>query len=148
MKLKSIYIVLLSLFTTNLYSHVTPDAVIEHKGLKKFNMNGNSIKGLSTKFHGAKEFEVWKSQMGPGKSTPLHKHSSEEVFIILKGRVEVKVGDKVSIAQAPATIIAPANINHQIKNIGKTPTEQIVILGIDSKVWNSKGEELNLPWRK
>lgn len=138
-----------SIFLPSVYGHNvhSTTSVIQHENVKAFEMNGNSIQGLATKAHGAKEFEVWRSTMGVGKSTPLHKHSSEEVFVVLSGKVEITIAGKKSVAQAPVTIIAPANTYHQVKNIGNTKTEQIVILGIGSKIWNSAKKELKLPWR-
>jgi quercetin dioxygenase-like cupin family protein len=142
-----IFFTLYSSLLTNGYGH-TPNPVIVHSEVKSFNMNGNTIQGLATKAHGAKEFEVWRSTMGVGKSTPLHKHSSEEIFVVLAGKVEITIGNKTSRAVAPVTIIAPADTYHQVKNIGSSVTEQIVILGIDSEVWNNEGKKLSLPWRK
>jgi quercetin dioxygenase-like cupin family protein len=135
-------------FTVNALGHIGGAQIIEHNKVKAFSMKGNLIQGLATKAHGAREFEVWRSEMGVGKATPLHKHSSEEVFVVLKGKVEITVGKSVRIATAPVTIIAPANTMHQVRNIGNTKTEQIVILGIGSKIWNAKNRELKLPWRK
>ncbi|KAF9607151.1 hypothetical protein IFM89_032373 [Coptis chinensis] len=35
--------------------------------------------------HGMKEVEVWLQTFAPGSQTPIHRHSCEEVFIVLKG---------------------------------------------------------------
>ncbi|KMZ63797.1 Auxin-binding protein 1 [Zostera marina] len=35
--------------------------------------------------HGMKEVEVWIQTMAPGSGTPIHRHSCEEVFVVLKG---------------------------------------------------------------
>ncbi|KAJ8898665.1 hypothetical protein K2173_004699 [Erythroxylum novogranatense] len=35
--------------------------------------------------HGLKEVEVWLQTFSPGSGTPIHRHSCEEVFIVLKG---------------------------------------------------------------
>nr|ABW75767.1 putative auxin-binding protein 1 [Boehmeria nivea] len=35
--------------------------------------------------HGMKEVEVWLQTFSPGSRTPIHRHSCEEVFVILKG---------------------------------------------------------------
>ncbi|KAK7392387.1 hypothetical protein VNO78_20824 [Psophocarpus tetragonolobus] len=35
--------------------------------------------------HGMKEVEVWLQTFSPGTHTPIHRHSCEEVFIILRG---------------------------------------------------------------
>ncbi|PKH63906.1 hypothetical protein CRG98_050233, partial [Punica granatum] len=35
--------------------------------------------------HGMKEIEVWLQTFAPGSHTPIHRHSCEEVFVVLKG---------------------------------------------------------------
>ncbi|XP_022759713.1 auxin-binding protein T85 [Durio zibethinus] len=35
--------------------------------------------------HGLKEVEVWLQTFAPGSHTPIHRHSCEEVFVVLKG---------------------------------------------------------------
>ncbi|KAI4349565.1 hypothetical protein L6164_010140 [Bauhinia variegata] len=35
--------------------------------------------------HGMKEVEVWLQTFSPGSHTPIHRHSCEEIFIVLKG---------------------------------------------------------------
>ncbi|KAK9139560.1 hypothetical protein Scep_009241 [Stephania cephalantha] len=35
--------------------------------------------------HGLKEVEVWLQTFAPGTRTPIHRHSCEEVFVVLKG---------------------------------------------------------------
>lgn len=122
--------------------------VHSHADLKLHNMYGNSYQGLSTKEMGAKEFEVWKAKLAVGSKSPRHVHETEEVFILLKGHVSLIVGDQEHDCIAPATLICPANIPHQIINIGEEPSEQLLILGIDSKIADLQGNELHLPWRE
>ncbi|KAL0459578.1 UNVERIFIED_CONTAM: Auxin-binding protein T85 [Sesamum latifolium] len=35
--------------------------------------------------HGLKEVEVWLQTIAPGAATPIHRHSCEEIFVVLKG---------------------------------------------------------------
>jgi mannose-6-phosphate isomerase-like protein (cupin superfamily) len=123
-------------------------AVHSHEDLPEFSMYGNSYKGLSTKELGAEEFEIWRSQIAVGSRTPLHVHETEEVFLLLKGEILAVVGDREFHCKAPATLICPANVPHQLFNVGTVATEQIVVLGIDSKICDEKGAEMNPPWRR
>ena len=123
-------------------------AVIPHAGLAAFTNNGNTLTGLATRSHGAQTFEVWRSSVLPGGATPLHTHETEEVFVVLSGKGEVQVGDEIIPFAAPATVIAPAGVPHQLRNTGTEPTEQIVVVGIGSIIFDHEGEPMNLPWRK
>lgn len=122
--------------------------VIPHEGLASFGNNGNSLVGLATRSQGARSFEVWRSVVAPGGSTPRHVHDTEEVFVLLRGKGEMIVGDQVIQFEAPATVIAPAHVPHQLKNTGDVPTDQIVIVGVDSTIRDDAGQVMQLPWRK
>lgn len=121
--------------------------VISHEDIKQYSMHGNFQKGVATKALGAKEFEVWRASIAVGSKTPLHVHESEEVFIVLKGEILAIVGDKEYHCKAPATLICPANVPHQLINVGTEPTDQILVLGIDSKISDASGNVMQLPWR-
>lgn len=119
-----------------------------HETIKQYSMHGNHQKGLATKAMGAKEFEVWRASIAVGSKTPLHVHETEEVFIVLKGKIRAIIGDQKIDCIAPATLICPANVPHQLINIGDEPTDQILVLGVGSKIHNMSGEEMELPWRE
>jgi quercetin dioxygenase-like cupin family protein len=104
-----------------------------HEDIRQYSMHGNFQKGLATKEMGAKQFEVWRASIAVGSKTPRHVHETEEVFIVLKGKILAIVGDQEIECTAPATLICPANVPHQLINIGDEPTDQILVLGIDSK---------------
>ena len=123
-------------------------SVIKHNEVKSFENNGNQLRGIATLGTGAEQFEVWRSNVAVGSSTPLHRHDSEEVFVFLRGKGRAVIGDEEIEFEAPCTLVAPANVPHQYWNTGDVETDAIVIIGIGSKIWNQDGELLDLPWRQ
>lgn len=123
-------------------------AAFPHDQIQQYSMHGNFQKGLATKAMGAKQFEVWRASIAVGSKTPKHVHESEEVFIVLKGEILAIVGDKEFRCKAPATLICPANVPHQLINVGDEPTDQILVLGVDSEISDMNGNVMQLPWRK
>lgn len=121
--------------------------VTSHDAIKLHSMYGNTYRGLATKETGAKEFEVWRASLAVGSKSPRHVHETEEVFIVLKGHILAIVGDREFHCIAPSTLICPANVPHQLINVGDEPSDQILVLGIDSKIADLEGHELTLPWR-
>ena len=109
---------------------------------------GNEIQALVTASTGSQQFEVWHSRVAPGGSTPPHTHSTDEVFIVLSGEGEVRVGAQIYPFKAPATIVAPAHTEHQLTHTGSIPTEQYVIVGACSAIHDHEGQIMDLPWRK
>jgi quercetin dioxygenase-like cupin family protein len=122
-------------------------SVHAHGDLKLHAMYGNTYQSIATKAMGAKEFEVWRASLAVGSKSPRHIHETEEVFIVLKGHILAIVGDQEFHCIAPSTLICPANIPHQLINVGDEPSDQILILGVDSKISDLEGKELHLPWR-
>ncbi len=123
------------------------ELVFPHDSIRQYSMHGNYQKAVASKEMGAKQFEVWRSSISVGSKTPKHIHETEEVFIVLKGHILAVVGDQEIHCIAPATLICPANVPHQLINVGDEPTDQILVLGIDSKITDLDGHEMKLPWR-
>lgn len=55
-------------------------------------------------------------------------HEGEEFVYLLKGKVEVQVGDHVNILKKGGTLHFNSGIKHDLRNIGKTDAELIVII--------------------
>jgi quercetin dioxygenase-like cupin family protein len=118
-----------------------------HQDISEYRMFGNTYKAVSSKALGAKEFEIWKSSLGVGSKTPRHVHETEEVFVLLKGKIKAIIGEKEVVCTAPTTLICPANIPHELINIGDEPSEQFAVIGIDSKICDVHDNEMKMPWR-
>ncbi|KAF8776484.1 hypothetical protein HU200_003189 [Digitaria exilis] len=75
--------------------------------------------------HGMKEVEVWLETIAPGKRTPIHRHSCEEVFVVLKGKGTLLLGSSAlkypgQPQEIPfshnSTFLVPVNDPHQVWN--------------------------------
>ena len=128
--------------------HAAAATVTEHSSLQSYENHGNTLRGIATPTLGARSYEVWRTSVAVGSATPLHRHESEEVFIFLQGKGKARIGDEEFSFEAPATVVAPANVPHQFFNIGDVPTDAIVVVGIGSKIWDPAGKEMLLPWRR
>lgn len=123
--------------------------VIPQADVQEFKMLGNSILGLANKNKGSTQFEVWRTSLPPGSSTPPnHVHDSDEVFVFLKGKGKAVVNGKETEFVAPCTVVLPAHIPHYYVNTGDEPTDAIVIIGAESNIYDSNKKLMNLPWRK
>ncbi|CAL4906305.1 unnamed protein product [Urochloa decumbens] len=86
--------------------------------------------------HGMKEVEVWLQTFGPGKRTPIHRHSCEEVFIVLKGKGTLLLGSsslrnpgqphEIPVFQN-STFTIPVNDPHQIWNSDEHEDLQVLV---------------------
>ena len=57
-------------------------------------------------------------EMEEGTVVPLHKHPHEQGGILLKGRLELTIGDEVRVVEPGALYLIPANAYHKAKPLG------------------------------
>ncbi|EES16076.1 hypothetical protein BDA96_08G126900 [Sorghum bicolor] len=86
--------------------------------------------------HGMKEVEVWLQTFRPGQRTPIHRHSCEEVFIVLKGKGTLLLGSsslkypgqpqEVPVFQN-TTFSVPVNDPHQVWNSDEHEDLQVLV---------------------
>lgn len=122
--------------------------IVQHSEVREFEMLGNFMSGLATPSRGARQLEVWRANTAPKAATPLHRHSDEEIVVVLRGQGEAHAGGKVSPFQAPCTLILPGNELHKLVNTGTEWLEALAVVPIGSKVFDADGNEMALPWRE
>ncbi|XP_076915085.1 auxin-binding protein T85-like [Bidens hawaiensis] len=88
--------------------------------------------------HGLKEVEVWLQTFAPGTRTPIHRHSCEEVFVVLKGSGTLYLAPS-SHSKAPgtpqeisifsnSTFYIPVNDVHQLWNTNEEEDLQVLVV--------------------
>jgi quercetin dioxygenase-like cupin family protein len=66
-------------------------------------------------------YAVLEQRVPPGEGPPLHVHRHEtEIFYILEGEFEIRVGGAVVRATAGATAACPRDIPHTFRNVGES----------------------------
>ncbi|CAN6482637.1 unnamed protein product [Victoria cruziana] len=88
--------------------------------------------------HGMKEIEVWLQTFSPGARTPIHRHSCEEVFIVLQGsgtllrapNSHMKYpGEPEQLPIFPnSTFHIPVNDVHQVWNSNDSEDLQVLVV--------------------
>lgn len=68
-------------------------------------------------------YAVVKEVAPVGDVRPLHYHGDcDELFYVLEGEIEYRVGDATWTAKAGSTILLPRNVPHGSRNVGPTPS--------------------------
>ena len=57
-----------------------------------------------------------------------YQHEGEEFVYVLKGHIEVAVGDHINNLQAGDSLHFNSGIRHKIRNVGKTKAEMLVVV--------------------
>ncbi|KAJ6941042.1 auxin-binding protein 1 [Populus alba x Populus x berolinensis] len=88
--------------------------------------------------HGLKEVEVWLQTFSPGSRTPIHRHSCEEIFVVLKGSGTLYLASSSHekypgkpqeyFVFANSTFHIPVNDVHQVWNTNEHEDLQMLVI--------------------
>ncbi len=76
---------------------------------------------------GCKNLSMLRSEFEVGGYADTHTHPFEQAYYILKGRGEVTIGKESYKIKAGSAMVFPPNVDHSIKNTGKTPLWLVAI---------------------
>ena len=77
---------------------------------------------------GSESVTALKVDIGPGGQIPMHTHPGhEEAIIILEGTATTVMENETRAVEAPATMLVPQGVRHQIINTGTTPLHILAI---------------------
>src|SRR6516225_1962687 len=66
--------------------------------------------------------------LAPGMGVPRHTHTREdEVYFVLAGELEVRVGENVFVLRQGDTLLAPRDIPHQLRNSGNVENHYLLV---------------------
>ena len=97
---------------------------------------------------GLRSLSLWRQALAAGGATPPHSHECEEIVMCLSGRGEVHIAGEVHPFGAQQTVLLPANVPHQIFNVGPEPLEMTAVFAATPvPVALPDGSALELPWQ-
>lgn len=121
--------------------------IVNHRDLPNYGLYGACNLGVATPALGAREVEVWYNIIPPGRETPVHRHDSEEIVVVLSGRGEAISDSGTAAFDAPCTLVLPAGQLHQLRNTGDEDVVSVAAMRIGSRIEDARARELALPWR-
>jgi quercetin dioxygenase-like cupin family protein len=69
-------------------------------------------------------------EMDADSVVPLHKHPHEQGGVLLRGRLELTIGDEVRVVEPGSLFLIPANVPHKARPVGGP----VVVLDVFSPV--------------
>ncbi|KAL4588187.1 hypothetical protein LXL04_001069 [Taraxacum kok-saghyz] len=140
-----LYMLTISLFTaTSSASQCSTNGIPLVRNINELPQDNYGRPGLShitvagSLMHGLKEVEIWLQTFAPGTHTPIHRHSCEEVFIVLKGSGTLYLSSN-SHSKSPGkpeefsvssntTFYIPVNDVHQLWNTNDKEDLQVLVV--------------------
>ena len=69
------------------------------------------------------------SVIEPGSGAPLHAHKDvDEIFIVLEGALDLRLGEEQLLVEANHTIAIPAGVPHAFVAVGPGPTRMFTFM--------------------
>jgi mannose-6-phosphate isomerase-like protein (cupin superfamily) len=69
------------------------------------------------------------SVLQPGAGAPLHAHKDvDEIFIVLEGTLDLRLGDERRLVEADHTIAIPAGVPHAFTAVGPQPVRMFTFM--------------------
>jgi mannose-6-phosphate isomerase-like protein (cupin superfamily) len=125
----------------------TSMTVLSRTDIETFNLPGLTHQTLASLTRGTYTMEVWRQTLASGAATPWHRHSCEEVVVILSGHGECRMPGRTETFGPNATLIVESDAVHQLANTGDGPLELLAVLGMTPvTVLDADGHLLELPW--
>jgi len=107
---------------------------------------GTRFTSLATPSRGGADVSVWHVEIQPRTKPVPHRVTRTEVFVVLAGEADVRLGEESSRARAGDTIVVPAETLFALEVQGSTPFRAHVCMPIDGQAIVGDGTPFTPPW--
>jgi mannose-6-phosphate isomerase-like protein (cupin superfamily) len=121
-------------------------AVVSAPSEHTHELGGARFTSLATPSRGSRETSVWLVEIAAGTAGTPHRLTREEVFVVLSGRAEVRLGGEVSVADAGDAIVVPAAVPFALAPVGEEPLRALCCLPVGGQGQLADGEPFTPPW--
>ena len=84
----------------------------------------------------AENLSVARMQMLPGGEGERHRHPNcEEAIVVIRGSVEIRIGEKSFRRSAGECVVVPAGSVHSVTNVGNDEVELILTYSAGDRVY-------------
>lgn len=96
---------------------------------RTLNVLGETISVKAGPAETAGAYAVVEERSPPGGGSPMHTHTTEdEIFYVLEGQLEFRLGQETWVADPGTVAILPRGIAHSFRNIGSTSSRVLVVI--------------------
>src|SRR4051795_10278226 len=105
-------------------------AVLPAPSTPTHELGGARFTSLATPTRGSTDTSVWVVEVEPGTPGTPHRLTREEVFVVLAGRAEVRLGDTVSHAGVGDAIVVPPEVRFALAPVGTEALRAVCCLPV------------------
>jgi quercetin dioxygenase-like cupin family protein len=112
----------------------------------RFGQDGFAMVGSAAPSRGCPTVSAWRLTAAPGAVSPVHRLTSDEVFVALRGALEATVGGAVVTVRAGETLTVPPGVEFSLANRGDEPFEAVACMAAGGQALIGDGEPFTPPW--
>lgn len=91
---------------------------------------------------------VWRTDMAPGASGPLHRVGTEQVVVVLEGRLGAEVDGAAHVLEAGDAIVLDAGCQRRLSNPGDAPVVTLAVSRPGATATVGDAEPVPIPWAR
>ena len=120
--------------------------VLRAPAIPTHELGGARFTSLATPTRGTSDTAVWRVEIWPGTPATPHSLTREEVFVVLEGTAEVRIGEQFDRATAGDAIVIPSGVSFELANGGDRPLQMICCLPVGVEARMADGTTFTPPW--
>lgn len=122
-------------------AHLTQDTAVAHQ------LHGVTFHSFAASRTGATSIAAWRADFPPHTPGTTHSMTTEEVLHVLRGALDVEVGDDGFTACAGDAVLVPSGTRFRVSNNGDEPAQAWVTtpLGMNA-VMGDEDQRVAPPW--
>ncbi len=121
-------------------------AVITAPPAPTHDLGATRFTSLATPSLGSVDTSVWHVEIAPGTPSTPHTLTREEVFVVLAGRADVRLGEEHAEAVPGDAIVVPADTRFELAVLGTEPLRALCCLPVGGQARLADGSEFVPPW--
>jgi quercetin dioxygenase-like cupin family protein len=94
----------------------------------------------------ASELAVWRVEMKPGSSGPVHVVDTEQVLVILTGELEVEIEGQTHVLGPDESVVLRAGDERQVRNTSNGDAVAMAAARAGARVTAPGKENVAIPW--
>ena len=122
------------------------ETIIRGADAPRFGQDGTHITGYGSPARGSRSVAAWQVALDPGVSSPEHRLTHDEVFIVLSGEATFEVEGRRHQVGGGDAICVPPDISFRLCNAGAERFTAICCMAAGGQARIGNGEPFPIPW--
>jgi quercetin dioxygenase-like cupin family protein len=112
----------------------------------RFGQDGFAMTGLAAPSRGCPTLSAWRLRGEPGAVSPVHRLTSDEVFVVLHGSVAFTIGEDTITASAGDAVAVGPGVDFHLANRSDEPFEAVACMAAGGQAQLGDGAPFTPPW--